>query len=162
MKHSLKIVRTNNGLWGFIGKFFLSLSIVCFLPYSLFSEHTLNNEISNKSLKVSQNMMIRIAYIEVYPEYLAEYIAILKENAEASVRLEPGVIAIYPMFEKENQTQIRILEIYLNQEAYETHLQTAHFKSYKTTTLPMIKSLQLIDMQAIVQETMRKIFNKIK
>lgn len=66
--------------------------------------------------------MIRIAEIQVYPEYLDEYISILKEESKASVRLESGVISIYPMFQKENLTEIRILEIYANKKAYESHL----------------------------------------
>ena len=109
-----------------------------------------------------ENMMVRIAEIEVEAEYLNEYIAILKEEAEASVRLEPGVICIYPMLQKEHPTQIRLLEIYADRAAYESHLQTPHFKHYKESTLPMVKSLQLVDMEAMDKETMANIFKKIK
>lgn len=107
------------------------------------------------------NMMIRIAEIEIEPSHLNEYIAILKEEAEASVRLEPGVISIYPMFQKEHPTQIRILEIYADEEAYKTHLQTPHFKHYKSATATMVKSLKLIDMNAIDTQTMPQIFKKL-
>jgi quinol monooxygenase YgiN len=107
-------------------------------------------------------MMVRIAAIEIEPNYLKEYIAILKKEAEASVRLEPGVICIYPMFQKENPTQIRLLEIYANKEAYASHLQTPHFKHYKETTLEMVKDLKLIDMEAIDVEMMSMIFRKLE
>lgn len=110
----------------------------------------------------SEKMMIRISEIEIYPAYLEEYIAILKEESEASVRLEPGVISIYPMYIKENPTKIRILEIYADKEAYESHLKTPHFKKYKNSTLKMVKSLKLIDMEAIDENTMPLIFEKIK
>src|SRR5690606_33633208 len=89
----------------------------------------------------SDKMMIRISEIEIEPEYLNEYLEILKEEAKASVELEPGVISIYPMSQKENPTEIRILEIYADKKAYEAHLETPHFKHYKTTTLKMVKSL---------------------
>lgn len=59
-----------------------------------------------------QEMIVRISEIEIHPEHLDEYKAILKEEAEASVRLEEGVIAIFPMFQKDNPTQVRILEMY--------------------------------------------------
>ncbi|WP_240743293.1 putative quinol monooxygenase [Ilyomonas limi] len=108
------------------------------------------------------NMMIRISEIEIDSNYLEEYKAILKEESGASVKLEPGVIAIYPMYQKENPTQVRILEIYANREAYELHLKTPHFQTYKTTTLKMVKSLKLIDMEAIDVETMPDIFRKLK
>lgn len=107
-------------------------------------------------------MMVRIAELEIDPNSIDEYISILKEEAEASVRLEPGVICIYPMYQKENPTQIRLLEIYANQEAYESHLQTPHFKHYKEKTLKMVENLKLIDMQAIDPESMAIIFNKLK
>ena len=114
-----------------------------------------------KAEKISDDMMIRISEIQIGPIFLDEYISILKEEAEASVRLEPGVIAIYPMYQKENNTEIRILEIYADRKAYEAHLQTPHFKHYKTSTLKMVKSLKLIDMNAIDKETMRQVFKKL-
>lgn len=116
-----------------------------------------NNEAFNPD-----DLMIRIAEIEIDSNYLEEYISILKEESEASVRLEPGVICIYPMFQKEKPTEIRLLEIYANKNAYESHLQTPHFKHYKTSTLNMVKSLKLIEMEAIDKESMFKIFSKLE
>ena len=111
---------------------------------------------------IPEDMMIRISEIQIVPEHLDEYILILKEEAEASVRLESGVVSIYPMFQKENPTEIRILEIYAGMKAYEAHLQTPHFKHYKASTLKMVTSLKLIDMNAIDKETMQLIFKKLK
>ena len=107
-------------------------------------------------------MLIRISEIEIDSNYLDKYNAILKEEARASVKLEPGVIAIYPMNQQDHPTEIRILEIYKNREAYESHLKTAHFLKYKTTTLKMVRSLKLIDMEALDAETMSSIFLKMK
>jgi quinol monooxygenase YgiN len=78
------------------------------------------------------------------------------------LELEPGVISIYPLYQKEKPTEIRILEIYADKKAYQAHLETPHFKDYKTTTLKMVKSLKLVDMNAIDSETMPAIFKKIK
>lgn len=105
-------------------------------------------------------IMVRVSEIEIVSSYLEEYTAILKEEAAASVRLEPGVIAIFPMYEKEHPTQVRILELYANRKAYDSHLQTSHFQKYKTTTLKMVKSLKLVDMGVVDAETMSRIFRK--
>ncbi|MDW7694535.1 putative quinol monooxygenase [Flammeovirgaceae bacterium SG7u.111] len=115
----------------------------------------------NQNVFIANEMMIRIAELEIYPEHLNEYLIILKEEAEASVRLEAGVISIYPMYIKENPNKIKILEIYKDKEAYELHLQTPHFKHYKTSTFKMVKSLNLVDMEALDKETMPKIFEKL-
>jgi quinol monooxygenase YgiN len=106
-------------------------------------------------------IMVRISEIEIEPQALEEYKAILKEEAAASVRLEPGVISIFPMYQKEHPIQVRILEIYANREAYESHLNTPHFAKYKSATLKMVKSLKLVDMQMIDAATMSAIFKKM-
>lgn len=120
-----------------------------------------NQNHKNKVKDAYANVMVRIAEIEIEPEHLEDYLAILKEEAEASVRLEPGVVCIYPMYQKESPAQIRLLEIYASKEAYESHLRTPHFKHYKKTTLPMVKNLRLVDMEAIDPENMSKIFAKL-
>jgi quinol monooxygenase YgiN len=110
----------------------------------------------------TKGMMIRLSEIEIDSNYLKEYNLILQEESRASVQLEPGVIAIYPMYQKQNPTQIRILEIYANREAYESHLKTPHFQKYKTSTLKMVKALKLVDMDNIDPQTIGEIFRKIK
>jgi quinol monooxygenase YgiN len=129
---------------------------------SAFVGSACNKPNSNNQTFNSENMMIRIAELEIDPTYLDEYLAILKEESAASVRLEPGVISIYPMYQKDTPTQIRILEIYADKAAYESHLKTPHFLKYKTTTLEMIKSLRLVDMGAIDEETLPELFYKLK
>lgn len=108
-----------------------------------------------------QGMLIRISEITLYPDHVEAYKAILVEEAEASVRLEKGVIAIFPMFQKDNPTQVRILEMYLDQESYQSHLKTPHFLKYKTMTIPMVKSLKLVDMEAMDLDTAIQIFKKM-
>lgn len=105
-------------------------------------------------------MLVRISEIEIFPEHLKEYTSILKTEAAASVKLEPGVVAIFPMFQKADSTQCRILEIYASQEAYQNHLKTPHFQHYKIATVKMVKALKLVDMHAIDEETMKLIFRK--
>lgn len=107
-----------------------------------------------------QKMMVRLSEIEIDPVYLDEYKAILQEESAASVKLEPGVIALFPMYQKESPTSVRILELYADRAAYEQHLQTPHFQKYKTTTLKMVKALKLVDMGVIDAAMMPAVFKK--
>jgi quinol monooxygenase YgiN len=134
----------------------LRILLIIFVILLEYSCNDMKQKVNN-----SDEMMIRISEIAIDSVYLNEYIRILKEESEASVRLEPGVISIYPMFQKEDPTEIRILEIYADKKAYESHLQTTHFKIYKTSTLKMVKSLKLIDMIPIDKNTMPEIFKKL-
>ena len=75
---------------------------------------------------------------------------------------EPGVICLLPMQSAENPAQIRILEIYASEEAYQQHLKTEHFQKYKQGTLHMVKSLKLPTMKPLDPKTMKLIFEKQK
>jgi quinol monooxygenase YgiN len=66
------------------------------------------------------------------------------------------------MYRRENETEFRILEMYANRQAYESHLKTPHFQKYKSTTLSMVKSLKLVDMQMLDADTMTSMFAKMK
>jgi 4-carboxymuconolactone decarboxylase len=92
---------------------------------------------------------VRVARIVVDSAQLEEYNAALKENVEAAVRVEPGVLALYAVADKAHPTHITVFEIYASEEAYKAHLQTPHFKKYKSTTLKMVKSLELMDTSPI-------------
>ena len=116
----------------------------------------------NVAFAQNQKMIVRISEIQIDKNYLEQYKNILQEEAEASVRLEHGVIAIFPMYQKENDTEFRILEIYASREAYESHLKTPHFQKYKSSTLHMVKSLKLVEMQPIDVKTMKQMFGKMK
>jgi quinol monooxygenase YgiN len=138
---------------GFKTKAFQALIVFLTVASLMGSSHTASAQ--------QQEMMVRIAEIEIYPAYLQAYKAILKEEAAASVKLEPGVISIFPMYQKEDSTKVRILEIYASKKAYEQHLKTPHFQKYKTSTLHMVKSLKLVDMEAIDTEMMPLLFRKV-
>ena len=105
-------------------------------------------------------MIVRISEIEVYPEYLTEYLEFAHNVGATSVKVEPGVICIYPMQQLRNDCQIRILEIYASQEAYQHHILTPHFQTYKQGTRHMVKSLDLVDMRQMAPECLPLIFNK--
>ena len=105
--------------------------------------------------------LVRIAEIEVCPEYLTEYLNAATEIQQKSLAEEPGVLCLFPSQLKEDSTQIRILEIYASQEAYQHHIQTAHFQKYKQGTLHMVKSLKLQDLSPLSPEAMDKIFKRI-
>ncbi|MEO8174511.1 MAG: putative quinol monooxygenase [Sediminibacterium sp.] len=97
-----------------------------------------------------KSQMVRLAKIVVDSTQLESYKAALKEEIEASVLVEPGVLTLYAMYEKNDPTRITILEIYADTDAYKAHVQTTHFLKYKTETKDMVKSLELIETVPLV------------
>lgn len=98
----------------------------------------------------SDKNLVRLSKITVDSLYLTEYNAYLIEEIKASMRLEPGVLTLYATAKKEQPNQITILEIYTDQEAYKSHIQTPHFQKYKQGTLKMVQELELIDCNPLI------------
>ncbi len=95
--------------------------------------------------KITQTPNVRIAELEIDPLQPEAYKAALREEIETSIRLEPGVLALNAVAEKNNPARIRILEIYADEAAYRAHLQTPHFLKYKTSTQSMVRNLTLVE-----------------
>ena len=92
----------------------------------------------------------RLAELRIDPAQLEEYKASLREEIDASIRLEGGVLTLYAVSVKGDPAQIRIFEMYADQAAYEAHVQSPHFMKYKTRTQSMVKSLVLVETDPIL------------
>ena len=99
--------------------------------------------------KMADDGIVRLSKIEVYPQFLSEYMKYVTEVGEISLRTEPGVLTMYAVGEKDNPCKITILETYASKEAYDKHVASGHFQKYKQGTLHMVKSLELSDQMPL-------------
>ena len=97
-----------------------------------------------------QRLYLQEAEFEIDPAQLEDYEAAASEQIEAATRVEPGVLALYAVSEKDNPARVRVFEIYRDVDAYRAHLETMHFKKYKATTEKMVKSLKLVQTTPIM------------
>ncbi len=102
-----------------------------------------------KTMAQEKNQMVRLAKIKVEPSQLQQYNTALKKQMATAVRVEPGVLTYYAVADKSDPSSITILEIYADTAAYQSHIQTAHFKQYKNTVKDMVKSLELVDVTLV-------------
>ncbi|PJK32997.1 antibiotic biosynthesis monooxygenase [Pseudomonas sp. S10E 269] len=93
--------------------------------------------------------VVRIAQLVIDPAQLAAYQTAVKEEMADSVRLEPGVLAIYSVAEKDHPNRLHFFEIYANEAAYKSHIASAHFQKYVNTTKSMIVSRTLIETDPV-------------
>ena len=98
----------------------------------------------------NKNQMVRLAKLVIDSTQLENYNSLLKEEIETSVRVEPGVLTLYAVAEKNDPTHITILEIYADTVAYKSHILTPHFIKYKNGTKDMVKSLELVETVPLV------------
>ncbi|KIA86977.1 putative quinol monooxygenase [Flavobacterium sp. AED] len=118
----------------------LTVLVALFILTLSFSKNTMMQE---------KIQMVRLAKIKVDPLQLEKYNTALKEQMTKAVNLEPGVLTYYAVANKSNPSEITILEIYADTDAYKAHIETNHFKKYKETVKDMVKSLELIDVTLI-------------
>lgn len=134
--------------------YFINFICIIMLFFSIECNATTDRE-HNENDKKTINMcakedmtadgIMRLSKIEVYPQYLDEYMRYAVEVGEISMRTEPGVLTMYALSEKDNPCRVTILETYTSKEAYAKHIASAHFQKYKQGTLKMVKSLELVD-----------------
>jgi quinol monooxygenase YgiN len=103
-----------------------------------------------KTVAREKNQMVRLAKLVIDSPQLERYKAALKEEIEASVNREPGVLTLYAVSEKNDPTHITILEIYADTAAYQSHLLTPHFIKYKNITKDMVRTLELIETVPLI------------
>lgn len=99
---------------------------------------------------------MRIAKITVDSTMLSAYTAALKEQMQAAVGHEEGVLAYTAVYDKLHPSHITIVETYASVEAYKAHILTEHFKKYKATVATMVKHLELTDVIPIGIQTKPK------
>jgi 4-carboxymuconolactone decarboxylase len=100
---------------------------------------------NSKANAQGQKQMVRLAKLEIDSTQLDSYKIFLKEEIEASIKLEKGVLTLYAVFEIKKPNHLTILEIYEDKKVYEKHIQTPHFKKYKEGTKDMVKAIELIE-----------------
>ncbi|UOG77491.1 antibiotic biosynthesis monooxygenase (plasmid) [Hymenobacter tibetensis] len=126
----MRILKPHTGLWSLF--LFLTVGILTLVTGS-------------SAVALTNKQLVRLAKLEIYPTQLENYKAALKVGIETPLRVEPGVLTLYAVAEKNDPTHITILEIYASEAAYQAHLKTPYFLAYKTGTAKMVKSLDLVE-----------------
>ena len=106
--------------------------------------------IHKASAQDERDRMVRLAKLVIDTTQLESYKAMLREEIETSLTVEPGVLSLYAVSEKKRPTHITIVEIYATVDAYKKHIQTPHFLKYKNGTKDMVKSLELIEALPLI------------
>jgi quinol monooxygenase YgiN len=61
---------------------------------------------------------VQVAEIEIDPAQLEAYRAAVQEQIEAVIRVEPGVLVLYAVSDKDNPARVKVFEIYRDVDAY--------------------------------------------
>ena len=94
--------------------------------------------------------IVRLAELEIDAAQIDGYKRLLVEEIETSVRVEPGVLSLCAVSVKGQPTRVRMFEVYADRDAYEAHLRSPHFLTYKARTAGMVRSLELVETDPIM------------
>lgn len=100
--------------------------------------------------------MFQIANITVDPSRIEEYKRILKEEMEASLRLENDVYVLYAVSDKDLPNRFTILEVYKDKEAYDRHFNSPHLQKYFAETKNMVQHLEISEVEPLIGEIRMK------
>ena len=99
---------------------------------------------------MADTRIVRIAELEIDPDQLPAYRQALSTEIAASIDREPGVLMLHAVAEQAAPHRIRLLEVYASEAAYQAHIESAHFLTYKRSTAHMVTMLRLIEVDPIL------------
>ena len=98
-----------------------------------------------------------IATIELKPDYLDEYLAVLHENVP-KVKAEEGCLAYEPTVDIDSglpvqgeirQNTVTLVEAWVNLDALHAHLKTPHMATYREAAKDYVQNVRLQVLQPV-------------
>lgn len=93
----------------------------------------------------AETSSVRIARLDIKPGCLEAFLSAVREEMATSLRVEPGVLALYAVADRQDPTKLTFFEMYVDDAAYERHRRTPHFQKYYQTTKDMIARRVLLE-----------------
>ena len=86
-------------------------------------------------------MFVLVVNIRIKPENVERWMKMALENAREA-RKEPGCKQFDVLVDPHDRTQVMLYEVYADEQAFEAHQQTVHFKKYLAEAVPLLASRQ--------------------
>jgi quinol monooxygenase YgiN len=84
-------------------------------------------------------MFVLVVNIRIQPDNVDRWMKMALENAREA-RKEPGCKQFDVLVDPKDATRVMLYEIYNDEQAFETHQQTPHFKRYIAEAVPLLAS----------------------
>lgn len=94
--------------------------------------------------------VVRLAELEIDAAQVEAFRAAAREHSPAALAAERGMLAMHAVAEQDDPTRIRVLEIYVDEQAYRSHLQAPHFARFRSSTQGMDRQRRLHDASPVL------------
>ena len=78
--------------------------------------------------------------IRIKPDQVDNFMKRALENGKAARTTEPGCKQFDILVDPSDRTKVMLYEVYDDEQAFETHQQTPHFKKYLAEAVPLLAS----------------------
>ncbi|SMX50187.1 putative quinol monooxygenase [Maliponia aquimaris] len=85
-------------------------------------------------------MFAVVVSFEIKPEVREAFLDLIRQNAHASVRDEPGCRQFDVCADPARPTEVFLYEIYDDAAAFEVHMTTPHFIDFDRASAPLVAS----------------------
>ena len=85
----------------------------------------------------------------IKPENRDRFLVLVRENATQSVRSEAGCRRFDVCIPDDGSSRVFLYEIYDDENAFKTHLQTAHFKTFAAATAAMVQERKIVALKLL-------------
>lgn len=97
------------------------------------------------STEVGAQPIVRLFELHADPGRQEAFDAAGRRNLDASLQMEPGVLAMYAVTDRQRPGVAYVFEIYADADALKTHLATAHYADFLRATQPLVADKKLTE-----------------
>lgn len=84
-------------------------------------------------------MFVLVVNLRIKPDNIERFMKQVLDNAREA-RKEPGCRQFDVLVDRQDKTKVMLYEIYNDEQAFEAHQQTPHFKKYLAEAVPLLAS----------------------
>ncbi|MEM6589737.1 MAG: putative quinol monooxygenase [Pseudomonadota bacterium] len=85
-------------------------------------------------------MFVVTVTFDILKDRMAAFLPLMLQNAQTSLSHEPGCLRFDVCTDESRPSEVFLYEIYADAAAFDTHLQSPHFKTFDAQTATMIAS----------------------
>lgn len=102
--------------------------------------------LADRKITPTENTRTNFVSVDVKPAHAAAFRRIVVDEMAQSIKLEPGVLAMYAATETTQPNRWHFFEVYADEAAYQLHRQTPHFQDYLKQTADMLQDKHFTDI----------------
>ncbi|ABR59697.1 antibiotic biosynthesis monooxygenase [Sinorhizobium medicae] len=99
----------------------------------------------HRGLSRSRRRSCGFSSFVVVSDDLEAFMVAGRKNVQTSVRDEPGVLSMHCVADKSDPTKLYVVEVYEDEDAYRSHVESAHFRDFINAIKGKVISRRVIE-----------------